>query len=84
MEGKLTREEAIKELRKASDSEVRDGDITHHYDEVMKRVEALNMGAEALEQIPKLQNRCYIMSRGMLCGFCKMECEAKERIICTK
>ena len=79
MKSKLTREEAIKELREASDSEVRDGDITHHYDEVMKRVEALNMGAEALEQIPKLQNRCYAVSRGTLCVFCKMECEARKK-----
>lgn len=45
----MTPEEAIKELREASDSEVRYGDTEHHYDEVMKRVEALDLAIKALE-----------------------------------
>jgi predicted amidophosphoribosyltransferase len=46
----MTNEEAIKELRDASDSEVRYGDTKNHYDKVMKRVEALDLAIKALEQ----------------------------------
>lgn len=46
----MTNEEAIKELREASDSEVRYGDTEHHYNEVMKRIEAFEMAIKALEQ----------------------------------
>lgn len=49
----MTNEEAIKELREASDSEVRYGDTEHHYNEVMKRIEAFEMAIKALEQEPK-------------------------------
>lgn len=45
----MTPEEAIKELREASDSEVRYGDTEHHYDEVMKRIEALALAIKALD-----------------------------------
>lgn len=45
----MTPEEAIKELREASDSEVRYGDTEHHYDEVMKRVEALDLAIKSLD-----------------------------------
>jgi hypothetical protein len=48
----MTNEEAINELKEASDSEVRYGDIKHHHDEVMKRVVAFDMAIEALEQQP--------------------------------
>lgn len=48
----MTREEAIKQLKDASDSEVRYGDIDNRYDEVMKRVEAFEMAIEALKLIP--------------------------------
>lgn len=47
-------EEAIKELREASDSEVRYGDTDNHYDEVMKRVEAFDMAIKALEEVSRL------------------------------
>ena len=50
----MTKEEAIKELRDASDSEVRYGDKDNHYDKVMKRVEAFDMAIKALEQEPVL------------------------------
>ena len=46
----MTNEEAIKELKEASDSEVRYGDTEHHYNEVMKRVEAYDMAIKALKQ----------------------------------
>jgi ribosomal protein S27AE len=49
---RMTNEEAIKELRDASDNEVRYGDTDNHYDEVMKRVEAFDMAIKALEQQP--------------------------------
>lgn len=48
----MTIDEAIKELRDASDSEVRYGDKDNHYDKVMKRVEAFEMAIKALEQQP--------------------------------
>lgn len=48
----MTIEEAIKEIKEASDSEVRYGDKEHHYNEVMKRVEAFDMAIQALEQQP--------------------------------
>lgn len=48
----MTAEEAIKELRDASDNEVRYGDTEHHYNEVMKRIEAFDMVIKALEQQP--------------------------------
>jgi hypothetical protein len=45
----MTNDEAIKELKDASDSEVRYGDTKNHYDEVMRRVEAFDMAIKALE-----------------------------------
>ena len=48
----MTNEEAINEIKEASDSEVRYGDTAHHYDEVMKRIEAFDMAIKALEQQP--------------------------------
>lgn len=48
----MTTEEAIKELKDASDSEVRYGDTEHHYNEVMKRIEAFDMAIKALKQQP--------------------------------
>ena len=70
MENKLTREEAIKLIKQHKDLDVLSSS---------KTAEALEMGAEALEQISKLQNRCYALSRGTLCVFCKMECEARKK-----
>lgn len=52
----MTNEEAIKELKDASDSEVRYGDTKRHYDEVMKRIEAFDMAIKALEA----QHQCDI------------------------
>ncbi len=48
----MTNEEAINELRDASDNEVRYGDTDNHYDEVMKRVEAFDVAIKVLEQKP--------------------------------
>lgn len=47
-------EEAIIEIKDASDSEVRYGDTKHHHDEVIKRVEAFDMAIKALEEISRL------------------------------
>ena len=49
----MTNEEAIKELREASDSEIRYGDTERHFKEIMKRIEAFNMAIKALEPQPK-------------------------------
>ena len=46
----MTPQEAIQELKDASDSEVRYGDTEYHYNDVMKRVEAFDMAIKALEQ----------------------------------
>lgn len=46
----MTIQEAIQELKDASDSEVRYGDTECHYNEVMKRVEAFDMAIKALKQ----------------------------------
>lgn len=48
----MEKEEAIKEIKNASDEEVRYGDIEHHYEDVMKRIEAVEMAIKALEQEP--------------------------------
>lgn len=32
---------------------------------------------KALEQIPKLQNRCHTLTYGQMCVFCPYECEHK-------
>lgn len=73
----MTREEAIKELRDASDSEVRYGDTENHYNEVLKRIEALDMAIKALKQtrwipvserLPK-ENGFYLATYdGEICG----------------
>ena len=46
-----------------------------------KRVEALDMGIKALEEVEKLRkenvalkNRCYAMTHGSLCFFCPIDC----------
>ena len=52
----MTNEEAIKELRDASDSEVRYGDKDNHYDKVMKRVEAFEMAIKALKIIQGIED----------------------------
>lgn len=51
----MTNEEAIKELRDASDSEVRYGDTKNHYDKVMKRVEAFDIAIKALMELKNYQ-----------------------------
>ena len=46
----MTREEAIKEIQDASDYEVRHGDIKHHYEDIMRRVEAFEKAVNALQK----------------------------------
>ena len=50
---KISIDEAIQEIRNASDSEVRFGDTENHYDEVMKRVLAFKMAIDVLQQYKK-------------------------------
>ena len=40
-------------------------------------IAVIDMAIKALEQIPKLQNRCYALTHGQLCIFCLQECEHK-------
>ena len=42
--------------------------------------EAIDMAIKALEQIPKLQNRCHALTHGLMCVFCPYECEHKIEI----
>ena len=49
----MTSEEAIKEIQDASDYEVRHGDIEHHYEDIMRRVEAFEKAVNALQKEPK-------------------------------
>jgi hypothetical protein len=46
----MTREDAIKEIQDASDYEVRHGDIEHHHEEIMRRVEAFEKAVNALQK----------------------------------
>lgn len=43
-----------------------------------KKIEALTMAIKALERIPKLQNRCHVLTHGVICGFCPYECEYRS------
>lgn len=54
----MTIEEAIKEIKDASDSEVRYGDKDNHYDKVMKRVEAFDMAIKVLEERLEIHDTC--------------------------
>lgn len=42
--------------------------------------EILNLAIKALEQLPKLQNRCHALTHGLICAFCLYECEHKAEI----
>lgn len=46
----MTNEEAIKEIQDASDYEVRHGDIEHHHEDIMRRVEAFEQAVNALQK----------------------------------
>lgn len=39
--------------------------------------EFIERAIEALEQVPKLQNRCHALTHGQICVFCPYECEHK-------
>lgn len=39
--------------------------------------EFIEMAIEALEQLPKLKNRCHALTHGQICAFCPYECEHK-------
>lgn len=80
----MTNEEAIEELRDASDLEVIYGDTKNHYAEVMKRVEALEMAIKALEQTrPKgkwiaTENEDMDIV-GYYCSCCDLPMETEEK-----
>ena len=64
----MTREDAIKELKIQ---------FVGEYD---RQREAKDMAIKALEELPKLQNRCYALTHGLMCIFCPYECEHKTEI----
>lgn len=41
-------------------------------------VEAMDMAIKALEENYPLKQRCFVLSKGLLCHFCKMECNHRE------
>jgi hypothetical protein len=69
----MTRTKAIEMLKRMQDPEPYEPKITE------EAKNALDIAIKALEQVQKLQNRCYAVSRGTLCVFCKMECEARKK-----
>ena len=54
----ITIEDAIKELKDASDSEVRYGDVYKHYYEIMRRIEAFDMAIKVLEERLEIHDNC--------------------------
>ncbi len=52
----MTNEEAINEIKDASDREVRYGDTKNHYDEVMKRIDAFDMAIKALKVMQGIED----------------------------
>lgn len=44
-----------------------------------KFVNACNEAITALRENSALKNRCFVLSRGMLCLFCKMECAYRKK-----
>ena len=73
----MTREEAIQELEILKEEYWDDdgyGHETKQYDDTML---ALDMAIKALEQAPKLQNRCYALTQGQMCMFCPYDCERR-------
>ena len=37
--------------------------------------DCVRVAIKALEQLPKLQNRCFALTQGQLCMFCPYDCE---------
>lgn len=83
----MTREEAIRIFRKEIEclshtkcedcilEKACDPMNTTPYDS--EYIEAYSMAIKALEELPKLQNRCYALTHGLMCVFCPYECEHK-------
>jgi hypothetical protein len=42
--------------------------------------EILDLAIKALEQLPKLQNRCHALTWGQMCFFCPYECEHRVAV----
>lgn len=63
----MTREEAIEILEKEKVYMLGHGGDS--------QANALEMAIKALEQLPKLQNRCFALTYGQLCMFCPYDCE---------
>lgn len=57
----MTNQEAIAQLREINRE-------AHIYSE------AVDMAIKALEENYSLKQRCFVLSKGLLCHFCKWEC----------
>ncbi len=68
----MTREEAINMLHGIRADNLNLGDAY-----TKDKYKALGMAIISLEQLPKLQKRCYALTKGTMCGFCKYECQYK-------
>ena len=40
--------------------------------------EFIEITLKALEQLPKLQNRCFALTHGQMCMFCPYDCENRS------
>ncbi len=67
----MTREEALTQLRLGPGI---NEDVSKEYND------AVNLAIKALEQVPKLQNRCYVLTYGQMCVFCPYECEHRQKV----
>lgn len=44
-----------------------------------KYIDAMDNILRLIDERRCLQNRCFVLSRGMMCGMCYMECHALEK-----
>jgi hypothetical protein len=63
----MTREEKIAELI----------NIRDNFNYTLAPREVFDDAIKALEQAPKLQNRCYALTQGQMCMFCPYDCERR-------
>ena len=74
----MTREELIKSLTLLKEQARNSGGNTFVGDINIDSFNfVIDSAIEALEQVPKLQNRCAVLTHGYLCAFCPYECEHK-------
>lgn len=63
----MTREEKIAELI----------NIRDNFNYTLAPRKVFDDAIKALEQLPKLQNRCFALTQGQMCMFCPYDCERR-------